>query len=113
MIKFVVMTTQFCNFCVLRMEVEPVYYGSVLHSWKVMSDRRKLPVHSFGYLPGTVATNQVFDTIEEAETSAKSRADDLKAKFIKEYTHKAEYARKRLEAMMDHQPKVRRINLVK
>lgn len=113
MIKFVVMTTQFCNFCVLRMEVEPEYYGNILHRWKVMSDRRKLPANSFGYLPGTVECKQVFDTIEEAEASAKARSDDLKAKFVKKYTHKAEYARKRLEAMIDHQPKVRRINLVK
>lgn len=113
MIKFVVMTTQFCNFCVLRMEVEPDYYSSTITRWRVISDRKKLPVHSFGYLPAYIDTKQVFDTIEEAEASAKSRADDLKAKFIKEYRHKAEYAQKRLEAMMDHQPKVRRINLVR
>ena len=113
MIKFVVMTTQFCNFCVLRMEVEPEYIGSSIRRWKVMSDRRKLPVHSFGYLPGAVECSQVFDTIEEAEASAKARSDDLKAKFVKEYTYKAEYARKRLEKMMDHQPKIRRVNLVR
>lgn len=117
MIKHIVIATKFCNFIVVKVKVEPI--SSSIDSngkaqlYSIRSASHDLPPHTITVLPHTRKAEFVFDTVEEAEAHAESVFQLNKEIHIEKLQRQMAFQQKRLDKMMKHTPKIRRLYLEK
>ncbi len=71
------------------------------------------PQHTVGIVPHSKKPNEVFDTLQEAEQYTQNSFEEEKAKRVKKIEQRLLKEQKRLDKMISHNPRIRRLNIAK
>lgn len=119
MIKYLCVATTKCNFVIARVEMKPVFDngGNLLRytTDESVCPRSSLTQNTISWwkIRGGHNLDRVFDTLPEAENYVKSQMDSEKDKHVKKFENYIKYYQKLLDKILDHNPKIRHISLVK